>query len=99
MTTSAPRVRAVDMLTGTKAPTKFFRALSEADHFCRELDEVNELRVRVQELEEAERLAKADADDAAETIGLLIAERDRLARELAELRARLIRDEWKGRGW
>ena len=47
---TAPRARTVDQFSGRRAPTKFFAALSEADAFCRELDEFDELRTRVQEL-------------------------------------------------
>lgn len=57
MTTSAPRARIVDALTGSRAPTKFFQALSEADEhiaLAAELeavrDERDEARVRAQEL-------------------------------------------------
>lgn len=57
MTTSAPRARPVDALTGSKAPTKFFQALSEADEhvaLAAELEAVrddrDEARVRAQEL-------------------------------------------------
>lgn len=68
---SAPPTRRVDMLTGRKAPDVFFKALSEADDFIRQLDRGT--------------LAQADADDAAETIGELLHERDGLACRLDEL--------------
>ena len=53
MSTSAPNTRIVDQLTGnvSEPPSKFFKALSEADHFIAELDGVHELRTRVAELE------------------------------------------------
>ena len=55
MTTTAPRARLVDALTGTKAPAKFFEALSEADETVAELTDLAEenarLRHRVDELD------------------------------------------------
>lgn len=57
MTTSAPRARIVDALSGKRAPTRFFQALSEADEhvvLAAELeavrDERDEALVRAQEL-------------------------------------------------
>jgi uncharacterized coiled-coil DUF342 family protein len=57
VTTSAPRARLVDALSGTKAPSKFFQALSEADKhvaLAAELeavrDERDEALVRADEL-------------------------------------------------
>jgi cell shape-determining protein MreC len=47
---SAPLARIVDQYSGRKA-TQFFRALSEADELCAELDGLRELQCRVQELE------------------------------------------------
>lgn len=82
MSIPAPPARLVDALSGAKAPAKFFEAMADADAICADLDELCELRARVGELEASERLARADADDAAETIGLLIAERDDLAERL-----------------
>jgi hypothetical protein len=38
-----------------EAPTAFFRALSEADGFCDDLDRVRELQCRVNELESENR--------------------------------------------
>lgn len=68
---SAPLVRRVDMLTGAKAPDKFFQALSEADEsisLCldadRLRDENRELSLRVAELELALHTVKAERDSA-----------------------------------
>lgn len=47
MTVEAPKVRTVDMFTGART-TAFFRALSEADHFCSELEDLK----RLQDIEE-----------------------------------------------
>jgi hypothetical protein len=47
------------MLSGDVVPTKYFEALSEADEFCKELDEVHGLRTRNAELE-AENTELAD---------------------------------------
>ena len=100
MSKSAPPARLVDALTGEKAPDEFFDALAE-------LDELHALRTRVAELEGALKLANADADDMAETIGELIRERDNLASDLADLREahqvtveRLAMHQRRdGRGW
>lgn len=83
----APPARRVNMLTGHKAPDKFFGALSEADEFIRQLDRGT--------------VAQADADDAAETIGELLHERDGLLCRVQELEAELEartteRDHWRG---
>lgn len=61
MSATAPTYRAVCQLTGDvrpDRPSQFFRALSEADNFCAELDRTRELRAentrlraRVAELE------------------------------------------------
>lgn len=49
------RSRRVDQFTGEIANTQFFKALSEADQFCADLDALrdqrDELLIRVQELE------------------------------------------------
>jgi len=76
--------RSIDQFTGTVAarPSKFWQAMSETNNLAAELDELHELRTRNAELEESLKLARADADDAAETIGALLVERDRLADEL-----------------
>lgn len=50
-----PDFRAVDALTGAKAPAVFFQALSEADEFCSESNRTAELEVRVMELEQENR--------------------------------------------
>lgn len=47
MTAAAPNYRAVCQLTGQtrpEQPSKFFRALSEADNFCNEIADVKRLR-------------------------------------------------------
>jgi len=46
----APPIRRVNMLTGEVANERFFQALSEADHYCRELDTLRELQTRNDEL-------------------------------------------------
>jgi hypothetical protein len=84
---TAPPARRVDMLNGHKAPDKYFQALSEADEFIRQLDRGT--------------VAQADADDAAETIGGLLHERDGLACRVQELETELDartteRDHWRG---
>jgi hypothetical protein len=76
---SAPPARLVDALTGEKAPDEFIDALAE-------LDELHALRTRVAELEGALKLANADADDMAETIGQLIRENADLTSDLADSR-------------
>lgn len=42
----APKIRTVDALTGERAgvPSGFFRALSEADNFCRENADADQYR-------------------------------------------------------
>lgn len=47
---SAPHTRRVNALTGEVADSGFFKALSEADEFVREIDTVRELQTRVDEL-------------------------------------------------
>jgi hypothetical protein len=47
---TAPAARRVDALTGHVANEKFFKALSEADAFVREVDTLRELQCRVDEL-------------------------------------------------
>jgi chromosome segregation ATPase len=85
---TAPNVRRVDMLTGQVAPTKYFEALSEADNFVREIDDLRELQCRVQELESentdlSERLL--DLQEAhATTLGLLAQARREIARIKSE---------------
>lgn len=78
MTAAAPSFRAVCQLTGDikpppERPSKFFRALSEADNFCAELADVKKLRdenatlrARVADLE-AELAWHTDSSDAAAT--------------------------------
>jgi hypothetical protein len=46
VTAAAPTFRSICMLTGDQAapPSAFFRAMSEADQFCADLAEVNQLR-------------------------------------------------------
>lgn len=58
MNTSAPRARLVDALSGEKAPDRFFKALSEADNFVREIDSLRELQCRIAELEAENRELK-----------------------------------------
>jgi hypothetical protein len=50
MSIPAPRARLVDALSGDVAPTAYFKALSEADSLCAELDTLRELQTRNQEL-------------------------------------------------
>lgn len=53
MTRRGPLVRSIDMLSspaGEPGTTGIFRAMSEADDFCREIDAAHETQVRVDEL-------------------------------------------------
>jgi hypothetical protein len=65
--TSAPHIRSVDALSGQRAPTAFFRALSEADEFVHGNDRLRELETRLQELSATPSLAER-MRAAAETI-------------------------------
>jgi hypothetical protein len=67
---SAPLARIVDQYSGRKA-TQFFKALSEADEFVKEVadmerlrDENAELHIRVQELETELAAVRAERDTA-----------------------------------
>lgn len=55
---SAPHIRSVDALSGQRAPTAFFPALSEADEFVHGNDRLRELETRLQELEATPTLAE-----------------------------------------
>lgn len=61
MSIPAPQARLVDALSGEKAPNAYFKALSEADNLCAELDTLRELQTRNQEL-------AAERDDLAERL-------------------------------
>lgn len=61
---SAPHTRRVNALTGEVADSGFFKALSEADEFVREIDTVRELQTRVDELTAENRDLRAELAEA-----------------------------------
>lgn len=80
--TAAPPMRLVDALTGTKAPTALFKALSEADEFVKDLDRVHELETRNDELAE-------ELDHVRGLLADKVAECAQMRRECDDLRAAL----------